>query len=173
MTNSFQNPLIASMVSHQSWLLSSTTAQTSKSFLFKSIKSFLQQIDPIRQIHQYHHVSLIHQIRKNHTIFHFLNFFYRTLTKNQASEALHLRWKSTRGLVKKWASQYLQMLVDLTNIRWQDPNNSSDNETRCLVQRGLVKKGASTEYLNAGSACLAFSFLSRKKKILTDITYFY
>ena len=134
MTNSFQNPLIASMVSHQSWLLSSTTAQTSKSFLFKSIKSFLQQIDPIRQIHQYHHVSLIHQIRKNHTIFHFLNFFYRTLTKNQASEALHLRWKSTRGLVKKWAS---------------------------------------TEYLNAGSACLAFSFLSRKKEILTDITYFY
>ena len=133
MTNSFQNPLIASMVSHQSWLLSST-AQTSKSFLFKSIKSFLQQIEQIRQIHQYHHGSLIHQIRKNHTIFQFLNFFYRTLAKNQASDALHLRWTKTRGLVKKWAS---------------------------------------TEYLNAGSACLAFSLLSRKKELTTDLTYFY
>ena len=103
--------------------------------------------------------------QKSHN-FPLLELFYRTLTKNQASEALHLRWKSTRGLVKKWASQYLQMLVELTNIRWQDPNNSSDIETRCLVQRGLVKKWASTEYLNAGSACLAFSLLQRKKELL-------
>ena len=43
---------------------------------------------------------------------------------------------------------------------------------RWTKTRSLVKKWASTEYLNAGSACLAFTLLSRKKEILTDITCF-